>query len=108
MYTQTSSYDVISKIAGFDWDAHNRAKCQKHGVSLAGIESVFSGTLMIRPDWVHADREERFHGIGKTAAGRHLFLVFTFRTLRGGRMIRPISARYMHLKEVRHYEDETP
>ena len=27
-------------VAGFDWDAGNRAKCQKHGVSVAEVEEV--------------------------------------------------------------------
>jgi uncharacterized protein len=29
------------KVAGFKWDAGNRAKCQKHGVSLEEIEDLF-------------------------------------------------------------------
>jgi uncharacterized DUF497 family protein len=32
------------KFDGFDWDSGNRAKCQKHGVSIAEIESLFLGT----------------------------------------------------------------
>ena len=96
------------KIEGFDWDEHNREKCGKHGVTAAEIESLFDGALRIKPDLAHADSEERFHGIGKSADGRHLFLVFTLRTFGGARMIRPISARYMHLKEVMRYEEDTP
>jgi uncharacterized DUF497 family protein len=33
--------------------------------------------------------------------------VFTFRTRRGKRLIRPISARRMHKREMKHYEKET-
>ena len=88
----------------FDWDEHNRDKCQKHGVSLGEIEALFASGLAVRPDIAHADVEERFQAIGKTAAGRHVFLVFTFRRRDGGQVIRPISARYMHLKEVKAYE----
>jgi uncharacterized DUF497 family protein len=36
-----------------------------------------------------------------------IFLVFTLRTRRGQRFVRPISARFMHKKEVEHYEKET-
>ena len=36
--------------------------------------------------------EKRYRTVGKTAAGRHIFAVFTIR----GRQLRPISARYMH------------
>ncbi len=44
--------------------------------------------------------------IGQTAAGRHLFLAFTIRQQDMRRLIRPISARYMHAKEVEHYEQQ--
>ena len=35
------------------------------------------------------------------------FLVFTLRKRGVETLIRPISARYMHKKEVQHYEKET-
>lgn len=35
-----------------------------------------------------------------------MFLVFTIRERHGERFIRPISARYMHQKEIEHYERE--
>jgi uncharacterized protein len=47
-------------------------------------------------------------GIGKSEAGRWVFVVFTIRVRAGHRMIRPISARYMHAKEVAAYEKENP
>lgn len=31
------------KVAGFDWDLGNRAKCAKHGVTVAEIEGLFRG-----------------------------------------------------------------
>jgi len=43
-----------------------------------------------------------------TAAGRHVFLVFTVREKKGKRYIRPVSARYMHRKEMKAYEKENP
>jgi hypothetical protein len=92
-------------IDGFNWDQHNRGKCQKHGVSLAEIEALFDGEIMVKPDMAHADVEERFNAIGRTAAGRYVFLVFTLRVVMGAKLLRPISARFMHLKEVRHYEE---
>lgn len=97
------------RIDGFDWDAGNREKCRKHGVSLTEIERLFTGgPLAIRPDPAHSRDEERFLAIGKTARGRSVFLVFTIRERRGARLIRPISARYMHRKEVEAYEKENP
>jgi uncharacterized DUF497 family protein len=94
-------------VAGFDWDAGNRAKCQKHGVSIAEIEEVFTGDPTIRPDPAHSRAEDRFYAIGTSHAGRKVFLIFTFRERGGTRLIRPISARYMHRKEIERYEKET-
>lgn len=51
----------------------------------------------------HPD-EIRMRAIGKTAAGRHVFLVFMLREIDGLTKLRPISARYMHDKEIAHYE----
>lgn len=97
-----------SAFEGFDWDAGNRAKCQKHGVSVAQVEGLFSRPLLIIPDAPHSESEERLRAIGKTASGQSVFLVFTIRVRAGKRVIRPVSARYMHRKEVRHYEKENP
>lgn len=36
---------------------------------------------------------------------RPIFVVFTFREIQEERLIRPISARYMHEKEVQKYEE---
>ena len=95
-------------IAGFDWDKRNREKCRKHGVSVFEIEALFSRPVMILPDEAHSLAETRFRAIGKTRSGRHLFLVFTIREKDEKRYIRPISARYMHRREVEHYEKENP
>ncbi|MSQ72134.1 MAG: hypothetical protein EXR27_12695 [Betaproteobacteria bacterium] len=56
----------------------------------------------------HSQGEERLRAIGKTESGRPVFLVFTIRVRAGKRVIRPVCARYMHRKEVRHYEEENP
>ena len=94
------------EIAGFDWDVGNRSECQKHGVSQAAIESVFRGSIAVLPDPLHSKAEERFKAIGKSDDGRWIFLVFTIRTRRGRRLVRPISSRFMHKKEVEHFEKE--
>jgi len=95
------------EIAGFDWDDGNRSKCQKHGVSQAAIESVFRGPIAVLPDPQHSKSEVRFQAIGKSDDGRWIFLVFTLRAQQNKRLVRPISARFMHKKEVEHYEKET-
>jgi uncharacterized DUF497 family protein len=99
---------VEGVVAGFDWDRGNRAKCRKHSVSVEEIESLFLRPVMILPDESHSLTESRLKAIGKTAAGRYVFLVFTMREKEGKRYIRPISARYMQGKEVEHYEKENP
>ena len=95
-------------LAGFDWDAGNLAKCQQHGVSVEEIEALFDAPLLIVPDAAHSKTEARSWAIGKSSAGRMIFIVFTIRLKKGRRLIRPISARYMHAKEVTSYEKENP
>jgi uncharacterized DUF497 family protein len=45
--------------------------------------------------------------IGRTSAGRPVFVAFTIRTKNRGRLIRPVTARYMHAKEIAGYEKES-
>ena len=56
-------------VVGFDWDRGNRSKCQKHGVSIAVIESLFHGPIAVFPDPEHSAREERFKVTRRTAIG---------------------------------------
>jgi uncharacterized DUF497 family protein len=42
--------------------------------------------------------------VGRTAQGRRLFVAFVIRRKFGQLTIRPISARYMHAKEIENYE----
>jgi uncharacterized DUF497 family protein len=90
----------------FDWDEGNREKCQTHGLSIREIESLFQSPLSVFPDPEHSSEKERFIGIGKTDEDRSVFIVFTLRRRDEGVLIRPISARYMHKKEIDHYEKE--
>ncbi len=99
---------MTENVIGFDWDEHNIGKCKKHGVALDEIEAVFADGLAVRPDITHSNAEERFQGIGQARAGRHIFVVFTIRMIDGARHVRPISARYMHDKEVSRYEQDNP
>jgi uncharacterized DUF497 family protein len=92
------------KIAGFDWDSGNWPKCGKHGVSQEEIEQVLLGEPAVMAD-PNPD-EPRLRAIGKTAAGRYVFLVFMRRDVDSQTKLRPISARYMHQKEVDHYENQ--
>jgi uncharacterized DUF497 family protein len=109
LYIQ-KSYNWCRKVGGcvefegFEWNAGNMAKCQKHGLSLADIESVFSGPVLILNDAANSEAESRFRAIGVTERGRRAFIVFTWR----GKRLRPLSARYMHRKEITRYEKDNP
>ena len=92
------------RIDGFDWDAGNWPKCAKHGVSRAEIEFAFNRGLIVFDDPSSTSAEPRYRGIGQTQQGRSLFVVFCHRRRNGRLLARPISARYMHEREVRHYE----
>jgi uncharacterized DUF497 family protein len=91
-------------FAGFDWDAGNRAKCQKHGVSITEIEAIFDHEPRVAPDPGHSDVEDRLIAIGRNSKGRPMFVAFTIRQRGTLRLIRPVSARYMHQKEIKYYE----
>ena len=69
---------------------------------------MFARPILILPDTDHSNTEERLRAIGRTDVGRYVFLVFTVRERGGRRFIRPISARYMHQKEIDSYEEENP
>ncbi|MBP9592161.1 MAG: hypothetical protein KBE42_08830 [Steroidobacteraceae bacterium] len=71
---------MLERVAGFDLDEGNRLKLTRHGVSIGEIEEIFHGEVWIFPD--------------------------VFRMRGGERWIRPISARYMHAKEIRHFQAE--
>lgn len=106
MYVQIYILETAWSINGFDWDAGNREKCRKHGVALADIEALFRGPIAIHPARF-GGQEERFIAIGRIANERNVLIVFTLRRLGEKLLIRPISARYMHQREVDHYEKAT-
>ena len=95
--------DLIN-IVGFDWDDGNTRKNQdKHGVNQSEAEQVFfNEPLLLLLDEKHSDKEARYHAYGKTDDGRKIHIAFTLR--KNGILIRVISARDMHRKEVMTYE----
>lgn len=93
----------LSWISGFEWDAGNTRKNEKHGVSMAEAEQVFFNVpLLLLDDEKHSQQEARHHALGQTDTGRLLHLTFTLR--KAGSLIRVISARDMHRKERTIYE----
>ncbi|WP_421761410.1 BrnT family toxin [Devosia sp.] len=95
----------MAEQARLDWDSGNIEKCRKHGVTRDEIEAMFaSGTAWSFPDVAHSQSEDRFIAVGRSRSGRPLFVIFTLRQADGVPLVRPVSARYMHAKEVKRYE----
>ena len=93
----------FSKITGFEWDAGNERKNEKHGVTMMETEQVFfNATLLLLEDAAHSQNEPRIHALGVTEEARALHITFTLR--KSGRLIRVISARDMHRKERATYD----
>jgi len=95
---------ALDQITGFDWDDGNsRKSADKHDVSQAEAEGVFfNDPLIVVEDAKHSETEPRFNALGQTAQNRLLHITFTLR--RNGTLIRVISARDMHRKEKKAYE----
>ena len=95
-------------FSGFEWDEGNQRHCQKHGFSLKQIEHFLQqDNLLVAPDVRHAMQEERYLAIGRAQMGKPMLVVFTIRKIDETVRLRPISARYMHEKEARKYEEES-
>ncbi len=94
----------FNRITGFDWDAGNsRKSADKHDVSQAEAESIFfNDPLIVAEDTKHSHREQRLNALGRTSQNRLLHITFTLR--QDETMIRVISARDMHRKERKAYE----
>jgi uncharacterized DUF497 family protein len=94
------------KIDGFDWDRGNAEKnLHKHGITCEQIEEIFHNSPWVAPDIKHSSTEERFLAIGQIS-NRYAFVSFAIRLNGNKTLIRPISARFMHAKEVKKYEEE--
>lgn len=95
------SLDDLRDCIGFDWDEGNEGKnWEKHGVSDPECEEVFfNDPMLARADPEHSAGEPRYVALGRTDAGRRLFVAFTIRR----DLIRVISARDMTRKERRKY-----
>lgn len=97
---------ILKDVIGFDWDAGNARKSDRHGVSMAEAEQVFfSIPVLMLPDPGHSQSEARYHALGKAIEGRRLHVTFTLRG--SGKLIRVISARDMSRKERNQYEQAT-
>ena len=92
------------QIKGFNWDAGNERKnVDKHSVSQLEAEQLFfNEPLLLLPDKKHSNDEPRYHALGITDSGRQLHITLTLRD--DETLLRVISARPMHRKERKIYE----
>ena len=72
------------------------SKCQKYGLSIEQIETLFARGTRIAPDPKHSADEDRLIAVGRTSTGRPVFVAFTIRVKNNRRFIRPLTARFMH------------
>jgi len=98
----TQNFDILLRCIGFEWDNHNSEKNWiKHRVSPSECEEMFFNCpLLVQNDTKHSKKEPRFYSLGRTDAGRLLFVVFAIRKDK----IRVISARDMSRKERKEYQ----
>lgn len=89
--------DLIAKCEGFQWDEGNLLKnWQNHEVTAPECEQLFfNQPLVAGEDKKHSVQESRYFALGRTDAGRQLFVVFTIRR----NLIRVISCRDMNRNE---------
>jgi uncharacterized DUF497 family protein len=100
---------MTAKIAGVQWDKGNLAKCQKHGLTVDDIEDVLIRNMdIVSRDARNSKTEGRYSAIGRTRTERRAYVVFTLRVTNNGELYaRPLSARFMHQKEIDKYVHKT-
>lgn len=88
---------TLADVVGFDWDKANKSKIEKR-MSLEEVEEAFTGQPYIAFDAKHSQEEQRWFLINHVRK-RYMVVVFTVRKNK----IRPISARFMHKREIKKY-----
>jgi len=94
--------EIIDRAVSFQWDEGNADKnWSKHGITQAECEQAFFNLpFLVFDDSRHSQNEERLYALGRTDAGKGLFIVFTYRD---PSLIRIISARRMTKTERDYY-----
>ena len=89
--------EILPQPLQFEWDEGNNAKnWLKHQVTNGECEEVFFDPhKRLLEEKLHSGEESRYILLGRTQAGRTLFIVFTLRQ----KKIRVISARDTNKKE---------
>ena len=96
---------ILEKVTGFDWDDGNSRKNDRHGVSMAEAEQVFFNEPLLLLAPAHAAPARRWHALGRTNDHRLLKTTFMLREER--RRLRIVSARPMHHRERKIYDQAT-
>jgi hypothetical protein len=94
--------DPLASCVGFDWDDGNIHKnWERHRITPEEAEDLFfNEPLVVGSDAGHSQRERRYYALGRTRAGRRLFVAFTVRR----NLIRVISVRDMNIREQEAYK----
>lgn len=97
--------DPLANAVGFEWATGNAPKVVgRHKVEPGECEQAFfHEPFVVSYDAAHSGAEPRWRALGRTVAGRLLFVVFTMR----GTSIRVLAARDMNRKERRVYAEIT-
>ena len=95
---------LLLNCTGFEWDEGNAEKnWLRHQVARNECEQVFfNEPLIVADDIKHSADEKRWYLLGRTDAGRLLFIVLTIRK----NLIRIISARDMNKHERETYYEQ--
>ena len=93
------------RVSGFNWDKGNRVKCQNMVFRLRTSKPFSLTVPELTP--IRNTRRTRIVAVGGTSTGRPVFVAFTIRAANNRRFIRPVTARFMHAKEVAAYEEES-
>lgn len=114
VFTIVGSLDSLIKVKiekieyeGFDWDQGNLLHAQQHDISFEVIERVFDQPVLYFLDAKNSTSVKRWIAVGEFESRRYIFVAFTMRVVGAIRLIRPISARYVHRgsKEEKVYEE---
>ena len=89
---------MLDKLQGFDWDAANVGHILSHLVSPIEVEDVAGRPHVVIPART-IKGERRWKLFGKTASGRYLVVVFTFRR----KLFRTATAYEMNAAERSNY-----
>lgn len=96
--------ELLLNCTGFEWDEGNAEKnWLRHQVARNECEQVFfNEPLIFADDIKHSADEKRWYLLGRTDAGRLLYIVLTIRK----NLIRIISARDMNKHEREIYYEQ--